>query len=275
MRAARTVGWASAALLVLGGHAGAALWVMSARPEPPPPAGQPIFVDLAPAPPAPDFDVPESGLSLSGPVTALPPPDVEVPPSASEPLEPTELADPLPPPIELPPIEPLPRLDAAALLPPAVPAERPAPRPERAKRPRAPDPETPRAPRTAETRKQPAAQPAARTRATAAAASPRPAAQAGGAGKSAGAKAQASWRATASAVVARHMQRGRYDTREPVSASISLTVDGAGRITGAAVTSAGGALDAALTRQIRRLGRLPAPPGGRGLSVVVPVRIAR
>lgn len=274
MRAARTVGWAWAALLVLGGHAGAALWVMSARPEPPPAAGQPIFVDLAPAPPAPDFDVPESGLSLSGPVTT-PPPDVDEPPSASEPVEPTAIADPLPLQIALPPIEPLPRLDAAALLPPSVPAERPAPRPERIKRPRAPDPETPRAPRTAETRKQPAAKPAARTRAPASAASRRPAAQASGAGKGAGAKAQASWRATASAVVARHMQRGRYDTREPVSASISLTVDGAGRITGAAVTSAGGALDAALTRQIRRLGRLPAPPGGRGLSVVVPVRIAR
>lgn len=277
MRAARTVGWAWAALLVLGGHAGAALWVMSARPEPPPAAGQPIFVDLAPAPPAPDFDVPESGLSLSGPVTT-PPPDVDEPPSASEPVEPTAIADPLPLQIALPPIEPLPRLDAAALLPPSVPAERPAPRPERIKRPRAPDPETPRAPRTAETLKPsqtPAAQPAARTRAPASAASRRPAAQASGAGKGAGAKAQASWRATASAVVARHMQRGRYDTREPVSASISLTVDGAGRITGAAVTSAGGALDAALTRQIRRLGRLPAPPGGRGLSVVVPVRIAR
>lgn len=282
MRAARTVGWAWAALLVLGGHAGAALWVMSARPEPPPPAGQPIFVDLAPPPPAPDFDVPESGLSLSGPVTGLPtppPPDVEAPPSASEPAEPqSELADPLPPQIGLPPIEPLPRLDAAALLPPSVPAERPAPRPERIKRPRAPDPETPRAPLTTETRQPsqtPAAQPAARTRAPASAASPRAAAQASGAGKGAGAKAQASWRATASAVVARHMQRGRYNTRQPVSASISLTVDGAGRITGAAVTSAGGTLDAALTRQIRRLGRLPAPPGGRGLSVVVPVRIAR
>lgn len=275
MRAARTVGWASAALLVLGGHAGAALWVMSARPEPPPPAGQPIFVDLSPPPPAPEFDVPESGLSLSGPVTTPPPPDVDEPPSASEPVEPTAIADPLPPPIELPPIEPLPRLDAAALLPPSVPAERPAPRPERVTRPRAPDPETPRAPRTAETRKQPAAKPAARTRAPASAASPRPAAQASGAGKGAGAKAQASWRATASAVVARHMQRDRYNTREPVSASISLTVDGAGRITGAAVTSAGGTLDAALTRQIRRLGRLPAPPAGRGLSVVVPVRIAR
>lgn len=278
MRAARTVGWASAALLVLGGHAGAALWVMSARPEPPPPAGQPIFVDLAPPPPAPDFDVPESGLSLSGPVPMPTPPDVEAPLSASEPVEPTALAEPPPAQIELPRIEPLPRLDAAALLPPSVPAERPAPRPERVTRPRAPDPETPRAPRTAETRKPsqtPAAQPAARTRAPASAASPRRAAQASGAGKGAGAKAQASWRATASAVVARHMQRGRYDTREPVSASISLTVDGAGRITGAAVTSAGGALDAALTRQIRRLGRLPAPPGGRGLSVVVPVRIAR
>lgn len=278
MRAARTVGWAWAALLVLGGHAGAALWVMSARPEPPPPAGQPLFVDLAPASPAPDFDVPESGLSLSGPVTT-PPPDVEAPPSASEPAEPqSELAEPLPAPIELPPIEPLPHLDAAALLPPSVPAERPAPRPERLNRPRAPEPETPRAPRTAETRKPsqtPAAQPAAKTRAPASAASPRPAGQASGAGKGAGAKAQASWRATASAVVARHMQRGRYDTREPVSASISLTVDGTGRITGAAVTSAGGTLDAALTRQIRRLGRLPAPPGGRGLSVVVPVRIAR
>ncbi|KGJ19962.1 hypothetical protein IX55_08225, partial [Paracoccus sanguinis] len=101
MRAARTVGWASAALLVLGGHAGAALWVMSARPEPPPPAGQPIFVDLAPPPPAPDFDVPESGLSLLGPVTT-PPPDVEAPPSASEPVEPTAIADPLPPQIALP-----------------------------------------------------------------------------------------------------------------------------------------------------------------------------
>lgn len=282
--AARTVGWAGATLLVLGGHAGAALWVMHARPEPLPPAGQPIFVDLAPPPPAPDFSVPESGLALSGPVTGLPtppPPDFEVPESTLEPPEPlTEIAEPLPPEVELPPIEPLPAFDAAALLPPPVTAERPAPRPKRVERPREPEPrkpepEKPRETRRTETRPQPQAPaaPPAGTRATASEASSRPAAQASGAGKGAGAKAQASWRATASAVVARHMQRGRYSTREVVSATISLTVDGAGRITGASASSGGGALDAALTRQIRRLGRLPAPPGGQGLAVVVPVRI--
>lgn len=274
MRTARTAGWAGAALLVLGGHAGAALWVMHARPEPPPPPGQPIFVDLAPPPPAPDFSVPDSGLVLSGPVTGLPtppPPDFEVPPSPLEaPEPPTEIVEPLPPEIELPPIKPLPSFDAAALLPPVT-AERPAPRPKRVERPR--ETEKPKETRKAETHPRPEAPPAG-TRATASEAAPRPAAQASGAGKGAGAKAQASWRATASAAVARHMQRGRYSTREAVSATISLTVDGGGHITGASASSGGGALDAALTRQIRRLGRLPAPPGGQGLSVVVPVRIA-
>ncbi|HRO16000.1 MAG TPA: hypothetical protein PLL33_13360, partial [Paracoccus sp. (in: a-proteobacteria)] len=91
-----------------------------------------------------------------------------------------------------------------------------------------------------------------------------------------GARAQATWRSTASAAVARHMQRGRYTAAGPVTATIRLTVNGSGRITAASAASGGGgALDAALNRQIRRLGRLPAPPGGQPLSVVVPVRISR
>ena len=64
MRAARIAGWGFAAMLVLGGHGAAALWVTQTRPEPLPLPGQPIFVDLVPLPNAPGFDVPGSGLAL-------------------------------------------------------------------------------------------------------------------------------------------------------------------------------------------------------------------
>ena len=181
------------------------------------------------------------------------------------------------PEIEMPPIPPLPAFDAAALLPPPVSAERPPARPrKRTTQERQPAAEAPERTATADKPlKSKEAEPApAASRATAAKSAPRPAAQASGTGKGAGAKAEASWRASASAAVARHMQRGRYSTRGPVSATISLTVNAAGRITGASVSSgAGASLDAALTRQIRRLGRLPAPPMGKPLSAVVPVRI--
>ena len=284
MRAARLAGWAGAAMLVLGGHGAAALWVMHTRTYPPPPAGQPIFVDLAPPPPAPDFAVPESGLALSGPpiIQPAPPlPDFALPPSPLEPPPPlTEIAKAAPPEIEMPPIESLPAFDAAALLP-TVSAERPARRPAaRPEPPResAPAPTKPRKAANAEKRPLPqkAESAPAGNRANRLEAAARPAAQASGAGKSAGAKAQASWRATASAAVARHMQRGRYNTAGPVTATISLTVDGSGQIISASASSdSGGALTAALTRQIRHLRRLPAPPSGSPLSAVVPVKIMR
>ena len=282
MRAARTSSWSVAGLVVLTGHAAAALWIAQTRVEPLPTLGDPIFIELAPPPPAPDLAVPDSGLELSGPVTGLPepsPPDLPVPPS---PVPPTHVADPSParPLIETPPLQPLPIFDAAALLSSQVSDERPIPRP--ALRREAP-PEKPSAsqkPRTEPTpererKRAHAAPPPPGPSSSASAKSTRSAGQVRASAQSVAPKAEASWRSKASSVVARHMQRGRYSTRGPVSATISLTVDGGGRITGAAASSGGGAdLEAALARQIRRLGRLPAPPAGQPISVVVPVRIA-
>lgn len=71
----RTAGWAAAALLVLGGHGAAALWILQTRPDPPEPPGEAIFVDLTPPPPAPDFTVPDSGLALPESLTDLPQPE--------------------------------------------------------------------------------------------------------------------------------------------------------------------------------------------------------
>lgn len=285
MTAARTSIWFGAALLVIGGHAAAAVWAMHARPDPLPALGEPIFIDMAPPPAAPSFAVPDSGLDLSGPPTFPDeaPPEVTAPPVPFNPLPPLtvfRVSEPAPP-IELPPLQPLPPLDAEALLPPPeVAAARPVPRPARLAEPAAkPAPEPKRKEpekRGAAPKSQPASASPSRADAGSAAKASRRAGQAGGAAASATPQAQATWRSKASAAVARHMQRGRYSTRQPVSATIRLTVDGAGRVTSAQASSGGAvALDQALNRQIRRLGRLPAPPGGKGLSVVVPVRVAR
>lgn len=85
----------------------------------------------------------------------------------------------------------------------------------------------------------------------------------------------ASWQAQVGARIIRHMQRTRVQGRgQRVSINMRITIAANGSATGQLGRSTGDAqMDAALRRQAARLPRLPAPPGGRPVTVTLPVTI--
>lgn len=281
MKVTRLTGWVGAVSLVLGVHAATALWVMNVRPDIPDSPGQPIFVDLAPPPPGADFSTPESGEAQPSPPeekAEAEPPAPEPPEAEPPPPEETAAVEPEPEPEpETPVTDPLPELETAEAV--LSSAARPEPRPKVQPKPKKVvqrEPEKKKKPAEVKERRQPQKTASSENRAVRSTAANRPAAEASGDSTGAGVKAEANWRAKASAVVARHMQRGRYTVSSPVSAVIRLSVDGSGQIVTASVSSpAGGAIDEALSRQINRLGRLPPPPGGRPVSAAVSVKVTR
>lgn len=252
----RHLGWLVAAVAAVSVHAGAATVLLRQTPAPMP--ADPVVVDLVPAeaPPAPpSFEVPPSPLS---PIEEPP----EFPPEEPEP-EPALEPEPLP----VPPLPELPEMAEIAPLPDPL-AIRPMVRPRIVELEPPPEPEPkrevkrePKKPaKTAERRREAPKTPASPVR-TASTST----------GQTVGAvspQAAASWKNTAQATIARHMKRGRYGKRNMV-VSVTVSVSASGQITGASLVSSSGdaRTDAEVLRQLRRLTRLPTPPGPQTLTV--------
>jgi protein TonB len=290
--------WLVAGALVLGAHAGGAMWVSRMQPLGTPPGVDlpAILMDLAPlpvAPEAPPEELPSAPQLMEAqpepvaePIREPPPPDPSPEPTvepAPQPLA-APVVEPLPPPpepmVEPPPPTPEPVIevplpvmppppDFTAFLPPPRPEppriEPPRPRVERrVERPqsRRPDPPRPRPPQREAAAPPRAAAPAA----AAAAPSQAPAAPL---------VSVASWRGTLVA----HLNRFKRFPPGGSSgvATVAFSIDRAGRVTSASLARSSGdaALDAEAVSMVRRASPVPAPPaevGGSSISLTVPVR---
>lgn len=256
--------WGGAAALVLAAHLGGAMWFLhSARAATPPGLPEPVFVELAPLPEA-----------------AAPPEETEAPEMAEAAPEPPpefDLAEPLP---ELEPIPDMnslfpPPPDAVVLQRSERPKERP-PEPEPEPEPRRvqkqPEPKTRETKRRASEEQQ-ARKASTQLRAPQSSRTAAPQTQAGAASP----RQVASWQSRVNAAVARHMLRTplRQTRGQSVTITVSFSVDPSGRVGAVRVNGSSGDahIDSALQRQASRLPRLPAPPGGRSVPIVLPVRL--
>ncbi|MCV2447695.1 energy transducer TonB [Paracoccus sp. DMF] len=254
--------WGGAAVLVLAAHLGGALWLLhSAEAAAPPGLPEPVFVELAPLPEA-----------------AAPPEEEEMPELAEAEPEPEPEID-----LPLPELEQIP--DMNTLFPPPPDAvvlqksERPRERPEKPEPEPEPEPKIvekkpvekkrevkERAPEKQEARKATTQVRAPKSDRTAA-----PTADAGVASP----RQIASWQSKVNSTVSRHMRRTRIKGQGAIVVNLNFTVDPSGRVAGARLASSTGnaANDAALSRQVARMPRLPAHPSGRSMTLTLPVRI--
>ncbi|MEI4470234.1 energy transducer TonB family protein [Frigidibacter sp. MR17.24] len=223
-------------------------------PEAAPDVPAPDTPDLAP--PAPD---PEAAPDLPTPVAEAPP--TPAPPPAMAP--PAPRAEALPDRPEPPPPPPAAEPEVALAEVPRPPA-----RPDAAPKV---EPEPEPAPRQAE-RPEPQRQPARQAQER-----PRQQAQQAQAGaRAAAGRATATeierWTGRVQTQLARHMQRRRF---APGTVLLQLTIDAAGRVTGASVLQARGAggLEAEILAHARRIGRVTAPPPGAPTTLRVPVQV--
>lgn len=264
--------WVLTGAVVLSAHLALALWVgTQVRGSALPALPDAIRVELvAAAPPAPSASAPETTPDTS-PLPEAPPPQVFSTPDLA------------PPP---PPVPPPPEAEPPAALAPALPALSPLPPPDLSAPVASPRPVArPLRPRAAS----PAAQPAGHsTPARAAPANPPPpqasAPRSGGAASgtaraarpAVSAQAMANWQARVQTTIARHMNRTRLPgrSRGDLRVRIRIAVGADGRASAALAGSTGDTrIDAALQRQAQRLPRLPAPPGGKPVTLTQPVRI--
>jgi protein TonB len=91
---------------------------------------------------------------------------------------------------------------------------------------------------------------------------------------SATAKERARWHAKVAAQLGRHLKRKSWEG-DRTSLTVSLRVDGSGRITGLSLASSSGdaALDTAVVAHLKRLGKVTAPPDGQGEPLQLPVKL--
>lgn len=264
--------WGTAALVVLGAHLGGALWLMHrAEAAAPPGISEPVFVELAPMPtaaaPLDEAETPEITEAAPEP-TPEPPPEPE-----PEPLPEVALEQPLPE------LEPVP--DMSSLFPPPPEAvvlqksDRPKDRPE----PKEPEPVAKVVKKQPEQKKKdkaPEVQEAREASTTVRAQkADRSAAPAQGAQVSP--RQEASWQSKLQSAVGRHMNRTRIPGARggDVRVTVAFTVTGSGGVTGARLvgTTGDSNRDAALSRQVSRLTRLPPHPSGQNVPITLPVLI--
>lgn len=219
--------------------------------------------DPAPAEAAPDQATPEPAI----PFAPLPPFD------AAELLPESDAPDSKVPDPDLPPMQTLqPLKDFPELIDPQprlIRSQRPI------ARPRQPDPAPQRqaAPKPAPTPDAAPRQPASTASASKAPAAQGAPSQPARAAPSAGARQ--SWQRNAGAIIARHMQRTRLGAgRGGVTVQLAITVGAGGTIQAQLANSTGDARhDSAISRQAARLPRVPPPPGGQPVRMVLPIRI--
>lgn len=275
--------WASACVLAVAAHAGAAAWALRQRPEPPAEAAAPpaMMIELAPeilSPPAeieevaPDMvDAPElltEGMELAEatpieppppldppPLLDMPPPDVPPPPAPEPPL-------PQPPQVETPPL-PAEVVEPPAARPPDLRPERPQD-PPKEKPERKPPPAPSRATVRAKTVAPPAEAPAA----------PAPTKSAGGSGSISPAKWQ-------SRLMAHLERRKRYPSAarrrgEEGVAHVHFSIDAGGNVRSVRLTRSSGFadLDAEVLALVRRASPVPAPPPGAPQDITAPVQFS-
>lgn len=265
----QTAGWCAACTLVLAAHAGAFAWIERHDPAtPPPPAA--IFIELEPAPPAPEPAGPLADMPAPAEVARLltPPDLLPVPGRELELAEPDLPPLPDPSPLTAPPTLSQPP-EAALLL---ATSERPEPRPARRQPERQPEPDR-RQPERQRRQAAPASSPAQPQQA---ARQPSAPSRTGSGGGQTSARQVANWQAEVQGRVARHMQRTRLrGARGSVSATITLTVAANGTPQGMRLAGSSGnaTIDAALSQQAARMPRLPQPPSGRPATLTIPIRV--
>ncbi|MEI4487316.1 TonB family protein [Frigidibacter sp. MR17.14] len=242
-------------------------------PEAAPDIPQPDTPEMAP----PEAETPPEALPdlppprAEAPPDLAPPPDMAAPERLAEPLPDTASPEPPPPSVE-PPVEPPVETAEVALPDSPRPPERPETQPEPVPpKPDTPQPDSPR--REARKRPEPERAPdrqaerATERREASAGQAAAPAARG-----SASASEIERWTGRVQGQLARHMQRRRF---APGTVLLQLTIDSAGRVTGASVLQAQGAggLEAEILAHARRIGRVTAPPPGAPTTLRVPVQV--
>lgn len=268
--------WTSAAALVLSLHGGAVWLIHQAKAAAPPGLPDPVFVELAPMPTAaaPTDEIEQEELAEAAPE---PEPEAEPDPEPEPEPEPTpDFAMP-----DLQQLEELPDMnslfppppDAVALQKSARPRERPEPPPKEIVKK---EPEKRREPKRQRAEQKAPEKQQARSARTAVKAPQGQRSAAPQAGASASPRQVASWQSKVQSAVARHMRRARISGRGgSVTVNIRFSVSPNGQVAGARLASSTGdaRIDQALSRQASRMPRLPAPPTGKTMTLVLPVQI--
>jgi protein TonB len=271
--------WTLAGLLVLATHTAlVAGWVLLTPADRLAQGAPVVLVDLAPLPAAP-VQAPDSQAQPE--TQTAPEPDITEPPPETQTAELQPAPQPEPPPVEtpqeLPPPETPQTVAAIPHVRPDVPLPEPTPPPQL--QPRQASPKPPPAPRKPDPRPRTKKPPPAQA-AQAAAQSPVPAASRAGISAEASA-AQASWRELLMA----HLQRnkrypgGPQQRREQGTATLSFTMDRAGRVVERhlAQSSGNAELDAEVLAMITRAQPLPAFPPSMTqarMTLNVPIRFS-
>ena len=282
------VRWPLAALLVVAAHGAVAYAVLARVPDEPPAGNEqaPILIELAAPAATPDIASTEA---IAEPVATEPPPEIETPepepepepvpePEPEEQVEPEPTPDPVPPEVEEPETpepeptpepapEPEPVVEAAPDVVP-VPTFRPTPPPKVRQAVREKKQEI--KPRQKVERKK-------QRRQVKKAAPPPSTATTGrkqrqvSQGATVSRSALTSWRNAVQARLNRYKRSPRGGGSGTVT--VSFRMDGNGRVTSVRVArSAGRILDDAAVSLLRRASPFPAPPGGKGVSLTVPIR---
>jgi len=289
--------WPLAALLVVAAHGAVAYAVLARVPDEPPAGNEqaPILIELAAPAATPDIASTEA---VAEPEATEPPPEVETPepepepeiepepepepepvsePEPEEQVEPEPTPDPVPPEVEEPEPEPEPTPEPAPEPEPVVeaapdvvpvPTFRPTPPPKVRQAVREKKQEI--KPRQKVERK--------KQRRQVKKAAPPPSTATKGRQQrqvSQGAKvsrsALTSWRNAVQARLNRYKRSPRGGGSGTVT--VSFRMDGNGRVASVRVArSAGRILDDAAVSLLRRASPFPAPPGGKGVSLTVPIR---
>ncbi|MBP7000373.1 energy transducer TonB [Amaricoccus sp.] len=272
--------WASAAVLAVAAHAGAAAWALRHRPEPVAESAPPaMMIELAPeilSPPAeieeiaPDMvEAPENlttGVELTEATPIEPPPPLDPPPLLEEPPP-----DVPPPPTPEPPLPQPPQVETPPQ--PAEVVEPPTARPPDLRLEQPPDPpkevvekKPPPAPSKAAVKAKAIAPPAE----TAAAPSPTP--SAGGSG----AVSPAKWQARLMAHLERRKRypSGARKRGEEGVAHVHFSIDDSGNVRSVRLSRSSGfpELDAEVVALVRRASPVPAPPPGAPRDITAPVQ---
>ncbi|WP_370194527.1 MULTISPECIES: energy transducer TonB [Aurantimonas] len=294
------VRWPLAALLVVAAHGAVAYAVLARVPDEPPAGNEqaPILIELAAPAATPDIASTEA---VAEPEATEPPPEVETPepepepeiepepepepepvpePEPEEQVEPEPTPDPVPPEVEEPEPEPEPTPEPAPEPEPVVeaapdvvpvPTFRPTPPPKVRQAVREKKQEIkPRKPRQKVERK--------KQRRQVKKAAPPPSTATKGRkqrqvsqGATVSRSALTSWRNAVQARLNRYKRSPRGGGSGTVT--VSFRMDGNGRVTSVRVArSAGRILDDAAVSLLRRASPFPAPPGGKGVSLTVPIR---
>lgn len=249
--------------------------VMAEEPAPPAPPSVAQMAETAPqteadADPVAEAPPEQEPLPTPDPVAEAlpepmpePEPVAEVPPEPEPEPEPVAEAPPEPEPEPVP--DPEPEFEEVAAVPDLRPMPRPAPRPE---------PQKAERPAPVKKAAAPKKTPDSTRNVTSTAAS------AGGAAASArgaqSADAMARWKRTIQGQLAQHMQRRSFNLRG-AQATIAISIDGAGRLTGVSLRNGtgNGAVDQQLVAHLRMRGSVSAPPDGQANTLLLPVRLQR